>query len=54
MASNLPANRVSDRVHERLRGQILDGTLAPGDPVPSERSLAEELGVTRHAVREAL
>jgi DNA-binding FadR family transcriptional regulator len=54
MASNLPASRVSDRVHERLRGQILDGTLAPGDPVPSERSLAEELGVNRHAVREAL
>ena len=46
--------RVSDRVHERLRGDILAGRLAPGDPVPSERVLAEELGVNRHAVREAL
>src|SRR3954462_734358 len=46
--------RVSDRVHERLRRDILDGRLAPGDPVPSERVLAEELGVNRHAVREAL
>jgi GntR family transcriptional regulator, transcriptional repressor for pyruvate dehydrogenase complex len=46
--------RVSDRVHERLRGDILAGRLAPGDAVPSERALAEELGVNRHAVREAL
>jgi DNA-binding FadR family transcriptional regulator len=46
--------RVSDRVHERLRGDILAGRLAPGDAVPSERVLAEELGVNRHAVREAL
>lgn len=45
---------VSDGVHERLRAQILDGTLAPGAAVPSERSLADELGVGRHAVREAL
>src|SRR5690349_17670315 len=46
--------RVSVRVHERLRGDILAGRLAPGDAVPSERVLAEELGVNRHAVREAL
>lgn len=28
--------------------------MSPGDPVPSERALAIELGVNRHAVREAL
>lgn len=44
----------SDAVHERLRGQILDGELAPGEAVPSERVLAEGLGVNRHAIREAL
>jgi GntR family transcriptional regulator, transcriptional repressor for pyruvate dehydrogenase complex len=44
----------SAEVHRRLRGQILDGELAPGDRVPSERSLSEALGVNRHAVREAL
>ena len=33
---------------------ILDGTLAPGPPIPSERTLSEELGVNRHAVREAV
>jgi DNA-binding FadR family transcriptional regulator len=44
----------SAEVHRRLREQILEGELAPGDRVPSERSLSEELGVNRHAVREAL
>jgi GntR family transcriptional regulator, transcriptional repressor for pyruvate dehydrogenase complex len=44
----------SEVVHERLRRDILTGALAPGDAVPSERALAERLGVGRHAVREAL
>ena len=44
----------SDAVHTRLRADILEGRLGPGDAVPSERALAEELGVNRHAVREAL
>ncbi len=46
--------RVSDTVHAQLRDQILSGALAPGDAVPSERELAESLGVNRHAVREAV
>ena len=45
---------VSRRVHDSLRRQILEGTLSPGDRIPSERVLAEEFGVNRHAVREAL
>jgi len=47
-------NLASAEVHRRLREQILAGELAPGDRVPSERSLAEDLGINRHAVREAL
>jgi DNA-binding FadR family transcriptional regulator len=54
MADPTEPRRVSDAVHERLRAEILDGRLAPGDAVPSERALAEDLGVNRHAVREAL
>jgi DNA-binding FadR family transcriptional regulator len=54
MADPSEPRRVSDAVHERLRAEILDGRLAPGDAVPSERALAEDLGVNRHAVREAL
>lgn len=52
-ASSLPG-LASTTVHLRLREQILGGRLAPGDPVPSERALSEEMGVNRHAVREAL
>jgi GntR family transcriptional regulator, transcriptional repressor for pyruvate dehydrogenase complex len=48
------SERVSDRVHDALRRDILEGRLAPGDAVPSERALAAERGVNRHAVREAL
>lgn len=47
-------DRISDRVHASLRADILAGELAPGEAVPSERKLAEDLGVNRHAVREAL
>ncbi len=45
---------LSDRIHAQLRDQILAGDLAPGAAVPSERRLAEQLGASRHAVREAL
>lgn len=42
---------VSGRVYEHLRGAILAGEY---DQLPSERRLSEELGASRHAVREAL
>ena len=45
---------LSDRIHTDLRDRILSGALAPGAPVPSERRLSEQLGASRHAVREAL
>jgi GntR family transcriptional regulator, transcriptional repressor for pyruvate dehydrogenase complex len=44
----------SARIHARLRSEILAGAHAPGDALPSERRLSEELGAGRHAVREAL
>src|SRR5436305_7969712 len=45
---------VATAVHDDLRARILDGRLAPGDAVPSERTLSADFGVNRHAVREAL
>lgn len=45
---------VSDSIFDRLRAEILGDRLAPGDPLPAERQLAEELGVNRHAIREAV
>lgn len=45
-------------LHARLRDalaiQISNGTLKPGDALPSERILQEELGVSRATVRQAL
>ena len=54
MSPTEPNRLASASVHQRLREQILGGELAPGEPIPSERALAEEFGVNRHAVREAL
>jgi DNA-binding FadR family transcriptional regulator len=45
---------LSDRIHTDLRDRILSGALAAGATVPSERRLSEQLGASRHAVREAL
>ena len=45
---------VSDQLFARLRDQILTGRIAPGEPLPSERDLAADYGVNRHAVREAV
>lgn len=53
-AAARPTRRVSDAIHETLRADIIEGRLAPGDALPSERTLAERHGVNRHAIREAL
>lgn len=45
---------VPDDVYDQLLGELLDGGLAPGEALPSERRLAEVLGVSRPAVREAM
>ncbi|MFF0532145.1 FadR/GntR family transcriptional regulator [Nocardia amikacinitolerans] len=45
---------VSADVFEQIAADVLSGELAPGSTLPSERQLAEALGVSRPAVREAL
>jgi GntR family transcriptional regulator, transcriptional repressor for pyruvate dehydrogenase complex len=45
---------VPDEVFDQLVADIVAGDLSPGEPLPSERQLAEVLGVSRPAVREAL
>ncbi|WP_227997913.1 FadR/GntR family transcriptional regulator [Nocardia australiensis] len=45
---------VSGDVFEQIAADVLSGELAPGATLPSERQLAEALGVSRPAVREAL
>lgn len=45
---------VPDDVYDQLLDEVVSGSLGPGDALPSERRLAELLGVSRPAVREAL
>src|SRR5689334_12694705 len=51
-----PVNRrsVPDAVFDQIAADVLSGEMAPGEALPSERRLAEALGVSRPAVREAL
>src|SRR6476659_6827129 len=46
--------RAFEEICDRIRAQIAAGTLRPGDKLPPERELAEQLGVGRNALREAL
>ncbi|RMI35532.1 FadR/GntR family transcriptional regulator [Nocardia stercoris] len=45
---------VAGDVFEQIADEVLSGELAVGSSLPSERQLAEALGVSRPAVREAL
>lgn len=51
-----PINRrsVPEDVFEQILAEVLSGEMQPGESLPSERRLAEVLGVSRPAVREAL
>lgn len=46
--------RLSDKVVRVIMDQIKSGTLKPGDKLPNELELAEELGLSRGILREAL
>jgi GntR family transcriptional regulator, transcriptional repressor for pyruvate dehydrogenase complex len=45
---------VPEDVFEQILADVLSGEMQPGEALPSERRLAEVLGVSRPAVREAL
>jgi DNA-binding FadR family transcriptional regulator len=42
------------QVADQLEQSILSGVLAPGDLLPSERTISAQMGVSRSVVREAL
>lgn len=46
--------RLFEEICDRIRAQLTDGRIKPGDKLPAERDLAEQFGVSRPAVREAL
>lgn len=39
---------------ERIKQYIIQHHLVPGDPIPTEMTLARELGISRNSLREAL
>ncbi|MDL2297665.1 FadR family transcriptional regulator [Synergistaceae bacterium OttesenSCG-928-D05] len=44
--------RIYEKVVEKLKESIALGELLPGDPLPSERQLMKEFGVSRSSLRE--
>lgn len=46
--------RIAEEVADRVRVLMLDGAFPPGEPLPSERHLAERFGVSRGSIRDAL
>ena len=54
MLRTVPQRSLPDRIFARLLGEIVSGRPPAGETLPSERSIAAQLGVNRHGVREAL
>ena len=46
--------RLADTIVEQLETMILEGTMQPGQRLPPERALAEQFGVSRPSLREAV
>ncbi|GAA4783109.1 FadR/GntR family transcriptional regulator [Streptomyces ziwulingensis] len=45
---------VTDEAIEKIKGMIVSGALRPGDRLPKESLLADELGLSRNSLREAV
>jgi len=43
-----------ERLHQAIHVQIMDGTLRPGDSLPSERVLQQELNISRAIAHQAI
>jgi GntR family transcriptional repressor for pyruvate dehydrogenase complex len=54
MFEPIKATRAHEAVLVQLERKILEGELAPGDRLPSEREMTQTFGVSRPTVREAL
>lgn len=51
--SPIRTERIYQKIVDQIRGMLQAGQLNPGDRLPSEREIAEQLQVSRPAVREA-
>jgi GntR family transcriptional regulator, transcriptional repressor for pyruvate dehydrogenase complex len=52
--SPLATTPVYQQVADRVAEAILAGELPPGEPLPNERELSQQFGVSRSTIREAL
>ncbi len=50
----LERERLSLTVQKAIKDYILESALKPGDSIPTEKQLEEELGISRAAIRESL
>jgi DNA-binding FadR family transcriptional regulator len=50
----IESKRTFEEISSKVKNLIFDGTLKPGDKLPSEQELAKQFGVGRQSVREAL
>ncbi len=51
---HIQQRRLSDDIVSQLERMILEGTLKAGERLPAERALAEQFGVSRPSLREAI
>ena len=54
MSLKIKAAKLSDVILEQLENMILEGSLAAGQKLPSERELAKQFDVSRPSLREAI
>lgn len=52
--AQIQQRRLSDDIVEQLETMILEGVLQAGERLPAERKLAEQFGVSRPSLREAI
>ena len=52
--SAVTPSKIPDAVYKQLVSLIAKGHLKPGEKLPSERVMAQELGVSRQSIREAI
>ena len=50
----IESKRTFEEISAKVKALIFEGTLKPGDKLPSELELARQFGVGRQSVREAL
>lgn len=54
LLSSISHTKISNIIIDRITSAIADGSLKPGDKIPTEQEFSSQLGVARNVVREAI